>query len=364
MNFILDKIVLFPYYITLKLRHLLYDRNILKSYVPQIPTICVGNITVGGTGKTPMVELLIRVFKQDYRIAVVSRGYKRRTNDLRDVSPLDSYLTVGDEPLQIKKKFPDVRVMVDANRKRAITYLQALPEHERPTLIILDDAFQHRNVRPSFSIVLVNSLRPIFKDSLLPFGRLRDLPGRIRRADMVIVTKMERDPEQYQRDQWRKDLKLSEGTPLLFSKTVYQDMQPVFPQEVDKHYQYAKAAVLFTGIANDTSIKLAVQARWTLCKTLKFPDHHDFTPADFKEILSQAKAYPMSLIMTTEKDAQRLVGMSTVPVELKKRMYYLPIESEIIPETLPHNVLEQEIPGYGINELRAEIDKMIIELEE
>ncbi len=353
MNFFLDKILLFPYFATLKLRHCLYNRNILKSYRPQIPTICVGNITVGGTGKTPMVELLVRIFKDEYRIAVVSRGYKRRTNDLRDVSPLDSYLTVGDEPLQIKKKFPDIKVLVDANRKRAITYLQALPEHERPTLIILDDAFQHRSIKPSFSIVLVNSHRPIHKDSLLPFGRLRDLPGQIGRADMVVVTKMEREPDMQQRELWRKNLRLSSGTPLLFSKTVYQDMKPVFPQEVDTHYLYAKGAVLFTGIANDTNMKMAVQARWTLFKTLKFPDHHDFTESDLREILSQAKAYPMSLILTTEKDAQRLSCMDIVPLELKKRMFHLPIESEIIPEKLPHNVLEQEIAGYGIKELKS-----------
>ncbi len=352
MNFILDKILLSPYYFTLKLRHYLYDKGKLKSYCPQIPTVCVGNITVGGTGKTPMVELLIRIFQQEHRIAVVSRGYKRKSTGLRDVSPLDSYLLVGDEPLQIKKKFPDVRVMVDANRRRAITYLQALPENERPTLIILDDAFQHRSITPAFSIVLVNSHRHIFKDSLLPFGRLRDLPEQIRRADMVVVTKMEQDPDKQERERWRQSLQLPQSTPLLFSKIAYKGMQPVFPHDVDTHYLYAKGAILFTGIANDTNIKLAVQAKWTLFKTLKYPDHHDFTEGDLREILSQAKAYTMSLILTTEKDAQRLSCMQNVPDELKKRLFYLPIESEIIPADLPHNAYEQEFAGYGEKELK------------
>ncbi len=355
MNFILDKVILFPYYLTLLCRNRMYDRGILKSYKPEIPTVCVGNITVGGTGKTPMVEYLVRVFKQEHRIAVVSRGYKRRTSDLRDVSPLDSFLTVGDEPLQIKKKFPDVRVLVDANRRRAITYLQALPAEERPTLIILDDAFQHRSIVPHFSIVLVNSHRPVFDDSLLPFGRLRDLPGQIRRADIVIVTKMERDPDKEDREEWRQKLGLSPDTPLMFSKVTYDEPLPVFPQKADGRYLYAKSAVLFSGIASDRGLRAEAGLKYKLNKVLKFADHHVFSAGDLRDIAACAAENPTSAVLTTEKDAQRVGGMQDVPAELEKRLFYLPIKSEIIPASMPAGSIVEEADGYGVAELKKVI---------
>ncbi len=353
MKFLLDKIVLFPYYLTLLIRNSLYDRGILKSFKPDIPTICIGNITVGGTGKTPMTELLIREYKDTHRIAVVSRGYKRKTHELRDVSVLDSYLLVGDEPLQIKKKFPDIRVMVDANRRRAITYLQALPETEHPDLIILDDAFQHRSITPHFSMVLVDSHRPIFEDSLLPFGRLRDLPNQICRADMVVVTKLEEVPDERQRLQWRKKLKLPQGTSLLCSKITYKEPLPVFKENADCHYIYAKSAILFSGIANDKNIKREVGRKYKLIRTLKYSDHHDFTAKDLREVAVLAKANPMAVVLTTEKDAQRLVSLKDIAPELKSRLFYLPIESEIIPTTMPQGSIEEEAAGYGIKELKS-----------
>ena len=171
----IDRLLLFPYAIVLAVRNLFYDKGVLKS----------------GTGKTPAVEMLIRLYRDSRRIAVVSRGYGRKTKGFRTVSVEDNYRDVGDEPLQIKRKFPEVTVVVDASRRRAVDALAAMSPEVRPDLVILDDAFQHRKLRPDFSIVLVSAARPIFKDSLLPIGRLRDLPNQIRRADMVIVTKME-----------------------------------------------------------------------------------------------------------------------------------------------------------------------------
>ena len=216
----LDRILLFPYTLTLALRNLLYDRGVFKSYVPSVPSICVGNVTVGGTGKTPMVELLVRMYMGERRVAVVSRGYGRKTKGYREVNVEDTYRDVGDEPLQIKKKFPDVTVVVDADRARAIETLAALPEERRPQLVILDDAFQHRRVRPGYSILLVSSTRPLHKDALLPIGRLRDLPSQVRRADMVIVTKMEDSVTETVRYRWRESMRLPGRIPLLFSRTV------------------------------------------------------------------------------------------------------------------------------------------------
>ena len=163
------------YYCILKIRHWLYDKGILKSRSFDIPTVCVGNVTVGGTGKTPFTELLIRLFSQDMRVAVISRGYKRKSKGFHEVCVGDDYTLCGDEPLQMKKKFPNVRVVVDASRTEAMERLSALKEGERPQIVILDDAFQHRKVRPYCSIVLINSLRPVVKDFLLACGRMRDL---------------------------------------------------------------------------------------------------------------------------------------------------------------------------------------------
>ena len=146
----IDRILLFPYSITLALRNFFYDKGILKSYPSALPTICVGNVTVGGTGKTPAVEMLIRLYRSSRRIAVVSRGYGRRTKGFRTVSVDDHYKDVGDEPLQIKRKFPYVTVVVDASRRRAVDALAAMSPDVRPDLVILDDAFQHRLSRLSW----------------------------------------------------------------------------------------------------------------------------------------------------------------------------------------------------------------------
>ena len=144
-----SKILLFPYWLTLKIRHFLYDKGIKKSYSFPIPVICIGNITVGGTGKTPHAEMIIRMLQDKYRIALLSRGYKRKTKGFRIATDTDTFAEIGDEPLQIKHKFPNITVAVCADRKEGIEKLLALPEGVCPELIILDDAFQHRRVRPS-----------------------------------------------------------------------------------------------------------------------------------------------------------------------------------------------------------------------
>ena len=254
----IDRLLLFPYAIVLAVRNLFYDKGVLRSYPSALPSICVGNITVGGTGKTPAVEMLIRLYRDSRRIAVVSRGYGRRTKGFRTVSVEDNYRDVGDEPLQIKRKFPDVTVVVDASRRRAVDALAAMSPDVRPDLVILDDAFQHRRLRPDFSIVLVSSTRPVFKDSLLPIGRLRDLPNQIRRADMVIVTKMEGEIPSSERLRWRENLELRKDIPLLFSGIKYLPPRPVIPGKGDSRFIYAKSAVVLAGIADDRSVRRGV----------------------------------------------------------------------------------------------------------
>lgn len=351
----LDRILLFPYTLTLALRNLLYDRGVFKSYVPSVPSICVGNVTVGGTGKTPMVELLVRMYMGERRVAVVSRGYGRKTKGYREVNVEDTYRDVGDEPLQIKKKFPDVTVVVDADRARAIETLAALPEDRRPQLVILDDAFQHRRVRPGYSILLVSSTRPLHKDALLPIGRLRDLPSQVRRADMVIVTKMEDSVTETVRYRWRESMRLPGRIPLLFSRTAYLPPVPVFADGCDQRYVYAKNAIVFSGIADDRAVRREAGWKYTVNDVLRFPDHHRYTLSDMSRILSSMRRHPTAVVLTTEKDAQRLVSLNGMPPELKARLFYLPIVSEIIPETGSGRYIEEELPGLGLQQLKETI---------
>lgn len=354
---LLDKILLLPYYAVLSCRHLLYNSGILKSYKYSIPSICVGNITVGGTGKTPMTELLIRMFQGEYRIAVISRGYKRKTKGLREVMAEDNYKETGDEPLQIKKKFPNVRVFVDSNRGRAISFLEQLPIEHRPELILLDDAFQHRSVKTDCSIVLIDSSRPTYSDYLLPMGNLRDLPSRVKAADIVVVTKIQGDLDYATREHWRSKLGISTQTALHFSKITYLKPVPLFPECCDARYSYSKNAVLFSGIANDRQIKMELGWRYTINETVKFADHHNFTKSDMRKIANLAKRNPTSIVITTEKDAQRLAKRDDLPEILKERLFYIPIISEIIPESVSSRCIEEELGDLGMEQLRESIMK-------
>ncbi len=344
----MDKILLFPYFIILKLRHFLYNKRILKSYKYDIPIISVGNITVGGTGKTPHVEYLISILKNNYKIAVISRGYKRTTKGYREVLASDSYLDVGDEPIQIKRKFQDIIVAVDSSRKRAIEKL--LMQESKPTLILLDDAFQHRRINPTISIVLVDYNRPIHTDSLLPIGRLRDIPSEIKRADIVIVTKC---PSYYDEDptRWRKNLKLDKHQQLLFSKIEYMEPQPIFP-ESDNRYLYSKFATCFSGIANDALFKSQISTKFKLISTLKYADHHKFSHSDIREIGEMAKKHPQAIILTTEKDTQRILSLD-IPLELKFKLFYIPIQVQIETNIEDPDIMsEEEIASARTNEFK------------
>jgi len=329
---VLDKTILFPYYLSLKVRHWLYDTGRKKSVSYDVPVICVGNVTVGGTGKTPHTEMLIRMLRQEFRIAVVSRGYRRSTNGYREVSVDDDYRDVGDEPLQIKRKFPSVRVAVDSDRCRAMDMLLALREDERPTLIILDDGFQHRRIVPKLNIVLVRASRPVFEDHLLPFGRLRDLPGQMKRADVVVVTKVTDEVNAGFVSSWRKKLYLTDKQSLFVTGFAYGKIQPVFPDDVEPRYGYAKSTVIFSGIADDTSFRNYLNRIYEIKYTISFPDHHNFRAADFRSIGMVSDKYYTSVVITTEKDAQRIFRKKdAVPESLRQRMFYIPVSPEVLP---------------------------------
>lgn len=321
----IDRILLLPYYLTLKIRHFLYDKGYFKSYRFDTPIISIGNITVGGTGKTPHAEAAIALLKDRYRVALISRGYGRKGKGYREVQVDDSFLDVGDEPLQIKRKFPNIRVVVDSSRKRAIDTLLSLPEKEKPTLFVLDDAFQHRAIIPSTSIILVDYSRPIFQDKLIPFGRLRDLPERISAADIVVITKVPLYEERFDDDLWRRKLHLSNTQKIYYTHIEYKDFHPVFSDKGDNRYIYSHKAILFTGIANNKPLIDNLVGKYVIEKTLSFSDHRKFTSSDIAKIASYAEHFSTAILITTEKDAQRLRGNRHIPEELKSRMFYIEI---------------------------------------
>lgn len=309
------------YGLVLRIRHLFYDRGWKKTFQPPIPTICVGNLTTGGTGKTPHVELLLRLLS--FRsVAVLSRGYKRKTKGFRIVGEADSAQTVGDEPLQIARKFPSVTVAVDKDRIHGCQELR----DKQVELVVLDDAFQYRKLEPSLTLLLVDYHRPVFKDRLLPWGRLRDLPSRIRKADAVVVTKSPADVPDDERAWWRSKLHLREEQPLYFTRIQYQKALPVFP-DGDSHYLYSQKVILVSGIANDAPLRQYLSDTYKIVGRLSFPDHHRYTKRDIRAIAAAARNCPTACLMTTEKDAQRLRDVPEVPPELSQRLFYLPIEA-------------------------------------
>lgn len=367
----IDKILLFPYWLTLKLRHFFYDSGLKKVSKADVPTICIGNITVGGTGKTPHTEMLLRTLLQDEEwggknIAVLSRGYKRKTKGFQQVTSDGSAIAYGDEPLQIKKKFPDVTVAVDSSRVEGCDFL-VYPEKLETSkkgrkcidknlaasdLIILDDAFQHRALKPTLSIVLVDYNRPVFNDHLLPFGKLRDLPGRIAAADIVIVSKCPNEVNAWDKCTWAENLGIRNfdasscsGTRrngkkqhLFFSTITYDTAEAIFP-EGNPRYIYTNRLILFSGIANDAPLLSYLSSNYKIVRHFRFPDHHKFSKGDMNTIASAAREFPTAVIMTTEKDCQRVRDCHKIKEELKQRMFYSPIKTVFLTENERENFI-------------------------
>ena len=319
------------YSLILTLRDKRY-RSGSRSVKADMPTVCVGNISAGGTGKTPHTEMILRMLLQSdawgfKNIAVLSRGYKRKSKGFQIVDREASARMSGDEPLQIARKFPSVKVAVDKNRVRGCQKLA----DDGTDIIVLDDAFQYRRLIPSLSIVLVDYNRPIFKDKTLPWGRLRDLPSQIRRAQAVIVTKCPAELSDWDRQEWRRRLKLQDSQKLYFTTIGYDDPQAVFP-EADPRYIYSKRLVLVSGIANDAPLRSQLSDSYKISRRLAFRDHHKFTRADIREISRAVKENPTACIMTTEKDAQRLRDVKKMPDAVKQRLFYMPVQVRFLSE--------------------------------
>lgn len=317
-------------------RNWLFDSKILKEEEFDIPVIGVGNITVGGTGKTPHVEYIVSRLADDRNIAVLSRGYKRKTSGFVLANSRSTPDLIGDEPFQIYQKFgTKVRVAVCESRRKGIRELMRLfPDLD---LIVLDDSFQHRWVKPKVSILLTDYNRPFYNDKLLPLGRLRESPVQVNRADMVIVTKCPDDLLPINFRIASKDLDLMTYQKLFFSRYEYGGLEPVFPDESPYMASLGEldsgdGVLLLTGIAHPRYFVRYFRNYPFKVKIDHFPDHHDFTRSDIASIHERFKSLPgnRKIIVTTEKDAVRLMHNPYFPRSLKPFTFFVPVTVKII----------------------------------
>lgn len=339
------------YGMVVTLRNKLFDWGTLRSKSFDVPTICVGNIAVGGTGKTPHTEYLIKLLHENYRVAVLSRGYKRHTKGFVLADEKSTARTIGDEPYQIKSKFPDVRVAVDANRCHGIERLMALKEPE-VEVILLDDAFQHRYVKADINILLTDYHRLFCDDKLLPAGRLRESNQGKNRAQIVIVTKCPANIKPIDFNIINKRLGLYPYQQLYFSSFRYGKLKAVFPSltpvaERDlSSLVPAEQVLLVTGIASPAPMAEEIKNFTPNVELLSFGDHHDFSQRDLqfiKERFGKQKG-TQRIIITTEKDATRLLHHPAIDEELKAHIYALPVEIEILQNQQDN--FNQHIIGY------------------
>jgi len=340
------KILLLPfsivYGVAVSFRNILFNTGILKSKEFNIPVICIGNITVGGTGKTPHTELIISELRKNHKVACLSRGYKRKTSGFILGKPDSTANDIGDEPRQILEKFPDILVACDAKRTRGIEKLLALPAP--PEVIVLDDAFQHRYVKAGKNIVLMDYSQPVYKDHLLPAGRLRETRNALKRADYIIVTKCPDKLTPIEKRIIFKHLKIKPYQQLFFTSMQYGHIKALNPEISVPVLNHKSSLVCVTGIAQPQPFIQHLTQTTENITDIRFPDHHWFTTKDIREIqrIFQAIRNPDKYIFTTEKDAVRLKACS-LPEDLKNHIFYIPIEPVFINKK---DLLIQELHKY------------------
>ncbi len=294
----------------------LYDFGIKASTSYDFPVICVGNLSVGGTGKTPMIEYLIRLLRADYSVATLSRGYKRKTKGFQLARPKATAESIGDEPFQFYNKFKDdILVAVDTNRNHGIKQLQSIDP--KPEVILLDDAFQHRKVKAGFNILLTTYAKPYFNDIVLPTGDLREPRGGAKRAQIIIITKCPEHLSEADKARVLQKMKPQTNQHVFFSTINYSN--EVISDEEIVRLEDLKSFTLVTGIANAEPLVRFLDSKHLEFEHLNFKDHHDFSSQDILDLEKK------DLIITTEKDFMRLKQYES----LKHKLFYLPITVSI-----------------------------------
>ena len=302
------------YYIVTWLRNYFYDKGIFESKSYNFPVICVGNLSVGGTGKTPMIEYLIRILQNNYKVAVLSRGYKRKSKGFHLASKTTKVEDVGDEPFQFYSKFENVFVAVDSNRQNGISELR---KQVNPDIILLDDAFQHRKVKAGFNILLSTYDNLFAHDMLQPTGDLREPKKGADRADIIVVTKCPENVSEAKKQDILNAINPNENQVIFFSSIIYSRMLKSLDDEIELDSLIDTEFTLVTGIANAKPLVNYLKSQKFSFEHLNFGDHHDFTSEEIERIQSK------KLVITTEKDYMRLKK------RVENNLYYLPIEVKL-----------------------------------
>lgn len=323
------------YSLLMTVRNRLFDAGWLPATAFPLPVISVGNLTVGGTGKTPLTELLLQLLSGSYRCATLSRGYGRATKGLRLAKEEDTALSIGDEPRQLQLKFPRLQVAVAEKRVEGMQALLRLPHP--PQVVVLDDAFQHRYVKAGLSILVVDYHRPLWKDFCLPAGNLRESFAGRKRADLVVVNKCPPKLSEQEAEEIRKKLSLTPKQTLFFASMRYLSPRPLGDQATealleDRLPPPGEELIVLAGIARPEPFFRQMEAYGRPLRKLVFPDHHAFSAKDVEQLRKALKSdnTGRSIIVTTEKDAVRLAAVPEMDSDLLSRIWYQPIRLQIL----------------------------------
>jgi tetraacyldisaccharide 4'-kinase len=339
-------------------RNYLFDQGVLISKSFRIPIISVGNISVGGTGKTPHVEYLLELLSGDLRVATLSRGYKRKTRDYRIAGINSNATEIGDEPLQIKKRFPETVVAVDRKRVNGVRML--LKHEPAVDVILLDDAYQHRSLKPGFSVLLIPYDHPNDKDHLLPAGNLREPARNRNRANIILITRSPERMKPIERREIVNNMNLSIGQHLYFTSISYGELVPVYEKASQRDTEWfrknAGGVLIVTGIAFPRPIRQYARRISTNLKEISFPDHHTFSTKDMDRISSTYHSlkdeWNELLILTTEKDAMRF-REHHVSDEIRDAMRSVRIHVKFLNEDQAN--FDQQIRNYVSSNKRSSI---------
>lgn len=322
-------------------RNKMYDNGTLKSTKFKTPTIVVGNLSVGGTGKSPMIEYLVRLLKKDYQVAILSRGYKRKSKGFQLATKQSTVLDIGDEPMQFFKKFNDIIVAVDSKRVNGIQQLKALANP--PEVILLDDAFQHRKVQGGFNILLTPHYSLYVDDTMLPVGDLRENIDGAKRAQVIMVTKCPDLLDEKEQFKIAKKLKITLTQTAYFTKIGYDKYVYHKTHKIKLSDLQQYQVLLVTGIAKTNPLTGFLTKQQINFKHLQYKDHYNFTPKDLKNINEEYSAIvdKKKLILTTEKDYVRTFDNA------KEKVYYLPIKTQfLIPNSTEEEHFKNKIKNY------------------
>lgn len=313
-------------HLVLRIRHLLFDWRILPSQSFSEPVICVGNLSLGGTGKTPHIEYLVRLLHHNYRIAIISRGYGRKTKGFLLADSHMPYQEIGDEPRQYITKFTDVTVAVDENRAHGIVTL--LNQETKPQIILLDDAFQHRRVKAGLNILLTDYHNLYPKDYLFPTGRLRDITYAAKRANAIIVTKTPKIFSPFTRKRLTEIIQPHPGQKLFFSYLKYGSLIPVAENHKIAIPRSISTILMFCGIANPYPLEEHLRDKCNDLLVKLYPDHHSFSEGDINNIIRQYDGVlgRNKILVTTEKDAKRLIDSPYFSAFDNLPLFYVPVE--------------------------------------